>query len=64
MLSKRLKPASVKQTGSKDKDMTLAQRLKRVFGIEMQTCHLCSGVVKIIASIEAPVVIKIDKMMT
>ncbi len=58
MLSKHLKPASVKQTGSKDKGMTWAQRLKQVLGIEIQTCDLCGGAVKIIASIEAAVVIK------
>ncbi len=57
-LAKRLKPASVKQTETKHKGMTWAQRLKRVFGIEVQTCHLCGGEVKIIASIEDPVVIK------
>ena len=57
-LAKRLKPASVKQTETKHKGMTWAQRLKRVFGIEIQTCHLCGGEVKIIASIEDPVVIK------
>ncbi|MCP4985354.1 MAG: hypothetical protein GY928_04565 [Colwellia sp.] len=38
--------------------MTWAQRLKQVLGIEIQTCVLCGGAVKIIASIEAPVVIK------
>ncbi len=58
MLSKHLKPASVKQTGSKDKGMTWAQRLKQVLSIEIQTCDLCGGAVKIIASIEDPVVIK------
>jgi 23S rRNA U2552 (ribose-2'-O)-methylase RlmE/FtsJ len=37
--------------------MSRAQRLKRVFGIDIETCHQCGGVVKIIASIEDPVVI-------
>jgi hypothetical protein len=37
--------------------MTWAQRLKRGFGIDIETCHQCGGVVKIIASIEDPVVI-------
>ena len=36
--------------------MTWAQRLKRVFGIDIETCSLCGGVVKIIASIEDPAV--------
>ena len=29
--------------------MTWAQRLKRVFGIDIETCHQCGGVVKITA---------------
>ena len=37
--------------------MTWAQRLKRVFGIEIETCLQCGGKVKVIASIEDPVVI-------
>ena len=32
--------------------MNWAQRLKRVFGIDIETCHQCGGVVKIIASID------------
>ena len=38
--------------------MRWAQRLKRVFGIDVQTCAHCSGTLRIIASIEDPVVIK------
>lgn len=49
---------SQKQTSEKRKSMTWAQRLKRVFGIDIETCHQCGGVVKIIASIEDPVVIE------
>jgi hypothetical protein len=37
--------------------MTWAQRLKRVFGIEVESCERCGGAVKIIASIEDPQVI-------
>jgi hypothetical protein len=37
--------------------MTWAQRLKRVFGIEIESCEHCGGAVKIIASIEDPQVI-------
>jgi hypothetical protein len=37
--------------------MTWAQRLKRVFGIEIDSCERCGGAVKIIASIEDPQVI-------
>ena len=34
-----------------------AQRLKRVFGIDMQTCK-CGGTIKVIACIEDPALIK------
>jgi hypothetical protein len=38
--------------------MTWAQRLKRVFGIDIETCPTCGGAVRIIACIEDPAVIK------
>jgi len=38
--------------------MTWAKRLKRVFNIEVETCSECGGDVRIIASIEDPVVIQ------
>ena len=38
--------------------MTWAQRLKRVFNIDITTCETCGGAVKVIASIEDPAVIK------
>ena len=38
--------------------MTRAQRLKRVFGIDIQTCVACGGAVRIIAFIEDPQVIE------
>ena len=38
--------------------MTWAQRLKRVFKIDIETCEHCGGAIKVIASIEDPVVIK------
>ena len=38
--------------------MTWAQRLKRVFNIDVETCQACGGPVKIISCIEDPVVIK------
>ncbi len=37
--------------------MTWAQRLKRVFGIEINTCARCGGKLAVIASIEDPAVI-------
>jgi hypothetical protein len=42
--------------------MTWAQRLKRVFGIDIETCPVCAGAVQIIACIEDPVVI--EKILT
>ena len=42
--------------------MTWAQRLKRVFGIDIETCPICGGAVRIIACIEDPVVI--EKILT
>ena len=38
--------------------MTWAQRLKRVFNIDISICEECGGAVKVIASIEDPAVIK------
>jgi hypothetical protein len=38
--------------------MTWAQRLKRVFTIDIETCEQCGGAVKVIASIEDPAVIR------
>lgn len=37
--------------------LSWAQRLKRVFGIEIETCEQCGGKVKVIASIDDPTVI-------
>ena len=38
--------------------MTWAQRLKRVFNIDIETCRECGGTVKLIACNEDPQVIK------
>lgn len=38
--------------------MTWAQRLKRVFAIEIEKCEQCGGPVRIIASIEDPDVVQ------
>ena len=38
--------------------MTWAQRLKRVFGIDIETCAACGGALRIIVCIEDPAVIK------
>jgi len=44
--------------------MTWAQRLKRVFNIDVETCGECGGDVRIIASIEDPAVIKKIEFVT
>lgn len=38
--------------------MSWAQRLKRVFNIDIETCEQCQGPVKVIACVEDPVVIR------
>jgi hypothetical protein len=38
--------------------ITWAQRLKRVFNIDVETCRVCGGAAKVIACIEDPVVIR------
>ena len=38
--------------------MTWAQRLKRVFRIDIETCEHCGGTVRVIACIEDPAVIE------
>ena len=38
--------------------MSWAQRLKRVFDIDIEMCSVCGGSMKVIAAIEDPVVIK------
>ncbi|MEW8347339.1 MAG: IS91 family transposase [Candidatus Thiodiazotropha taylori] len=42
--------------------MTWAQRLKRVFGIDIEACPVCGGTVRIVACIEDPEVI--EKILT
>jgi hypothetical protein len=38
--------------------MSWAQRLKRVFNINIETCSVCSGSMNVIACIEDPLMIK------
>ena len=49
------------QAAGKRKGMCWAQRLKRVFNIDVSICSACGGPMKIIASIEDPFVI--DKIL-
>ena len=47
----------VKHEAAKRTRMTWAQRLKRVFDIDIKVCEACGGTVKIIAFIEDQIVI-------
>ena len=40
------------------RSLTWAQRLKRVFAIDIETCRNCGGKLRVIASIEEPAVIE------
>jgi hypothetical protein len=44
--------------GDRQRSLTWAQRLKRVFAIDIETCRGCGGQLKVIASIEDPPVIE------
>ncbi|HCI2555410.1 TPA: IS91 family transposase, partial [Pseudomonas aeruginosa] len=48
----------VKPPGARRAAMSWAQRLKRVFDIDIATCEACGGEVRIIATIEDPAVIR------
>ena len=51
--TKQALPTGQEKTGAqKHRSMTWARRLKRVFGIEIETCEQCGGAVKVIASID------------
>ena len=47
-----------KRTSKTKPLLNAAQRLRRVFNIDIETCSECGGAVKVIACIEDPVVIK------
>ena len=47
-----------KSSAERLKSLTWAERLKRVFKIDVSVCSRCGGAVKIIACIEDPLVVK------
>jgi hypothetical protein len=49
--------SKVSPTG-RQRALTWAQRLKRVFAIDIETCRQCGGRLRVIASIEDPAVIE------
>jgi hypothetical protein len=55
---KALPTGQEKTRAQKHQSMTWAQRLKRVFNIDIETCEQCGGAVKVIASIEDSLVIQ------
>jgi hypothetical protein len=42
----------------RQRSLTWAQRLKRVFAIDIETCRRCGGRLRVIASIEDPAIIE------
>ena len=60
--SKPKAPGTGQTPAERHAAMTWAQRLKRVFNIDIQTCSACGGAVKVIACIQDPAVI--DKILT
>ncbi len=52
-----LAPSDADKPKSKSR-ISWARLLKRVFNIDVETCHICSGKMKIIAAIEEPLVIR------
>ena len=51
--TKQALPTGQEKIGAqKHRSMTWAQRLKRVFGIEIETCEQCGSAVKVIARID------------
>ncbi|MFP2111652.1 hypothetical protein ACQKH4_22205, partial [Escherichia coli] len=53
-----LSPPTICNSAQRRASMTWAQRLKRVFNIDIETCSGCGGAMKVIACIEDPIVIK------
>ncbi|MCE3002026.1 MAG: transposase, partial [Xanthomonadaceae bacterium] len=52
------KPTDDRTPAERRRSMTWAQRLKRVFGIDVSTCVHCGGAVRIVACIEEPKAIR------
>ena len=53
-----IEPANERPVAKRRASMTWAQRLRRVFNIDVETCRACGGALRIIACIEDPVVIE------
>ena len=53
----KLTAMDLRTPAERHRAMSWAQRLKRMFGIEIESCEQCGGKVRVIASIEDPAVI-------
>jgi hypothetical protein len=53
----KMSEKKVRTEGEKRAAMSWAQRLKRAFNMDIETCEVCGGAAKVIACIEDPVVI-------
>ena len=53
----QITPADTCTPAERHRAMNWAQRLKRVFKLDLQSCEGCGGQVRVIASIEDPLVI-------
>ena len=51
-------PADPRTPDERRRSMTWAQRLKRVFNIDVSTCVNCGGAARIVASVEEPKAIR------
>ena len=56
--NKRKAPDEAQTPGERRASMSWAQRLKRVFNIDVERCQACGGTARIIACITDPVVIE------
>jgi hypothetical protein len=52
-----IQPADTRTPAERHRALSWAQRLKRVFKLDLQSCEGCGGQVRVIACIEAPLVI-------
>jgi hypothetical protein len=51
-------PHGAASAADRQRSLTWAQRLKRVFAIDIETCRQCGGRLRVIASIEQPALIE------
>ncbi len=57
MVKNFYQPADARTPAERHRAMHWAQRLKRVFKLDLQSCEGCGGQVRVVACLEAPAVI-------